>query len=93
MKTRDEAIRNLADHAKDQCEALSRKMGAVIDGLDDEGEQEDEKLRGIGRDRSGRAQLVFAPYGPALGQRTIVYVDAILALAKLLNGEVQVQDD
>lgn len=34
MKTRDEAIRDLADQAADQCEALANKMTAVIDGED-----------------------------------------------------------
>lgn len=92
MKTRDEAIRDLADHAKDQCAVLSEKMDDVISGVDVDGCGDAERLCGIGRDREGRSQLVFAEPGTN-GQRTVVYVDAILALAKLLNGEVQVGDD
>lgn len=92
MKTRDEVIRDLAERAQDQCEALFDKMYAVIDGVDDEGDLEDERLCGIGRDGDGRFQMVFAAIGAPRGRRTIVYVDAILALAKLLNGEVQVND-
>jgi len=92
MKTRDEAIRDLADRAGDQCEALTEKMEAVVDGFDFDGDRDREVLCGITRDRDGRSMLAFAEPGTT-GQRTIVYVDAILSLAKLLNGEVQVQDD
>ena len=92
MKTRDEATRDLADHAKDQCEALADKMEGVIDGVDMDGCGDAERLCGITRDRDGRSMLAFAEPGTT-GQRTVVYVDAILALAKLLNGEVQVGDD
>jgi len=92
MKTRDEAIRDLADHAKDQCEALTEKMEAIIDGFDFDGDSDRERLCGITRDRDGRSMLAFAE--PVInGPRTVVYVDAILALAELLNGEVEVQDD
>jgi len=92
MKTRDEAIRDLADHAKYQCEALTEKMEVIIDGFDFDGERDREALCGITRDRDGRSMLAFAEPG-INGPRTVVYVDAILALAKLLNGEVQVQDE
>jgi len=92
MKTRDEDIRDLASNAKDQCEALLDKMEAVIDGLDNEGEPEDERLCDIGKNRNGHSQMVFAAPGTT-DQRTVVYVDGILALAKLLNGELQVQND
>jgi hypothetical protein len=92
LTTRDEAIRDLADHASDQCEALANKMTAVIDGEDDDGETEPERLCGIARDKQGRAVLVFAEPG-VTNRRTLVYVDAILALAKLLNGEVGVNID
>ena len=92
MKTRDEAIRDWADHAKDQCEALADKMEGVFSGWGEEGDPEAERLCGIRNDRDGRAQLVFAEPG-ITNRRTVVYVDAILALAKLLNGEVQVGDD
>jgi len=51
MKTRDEAIRDLADHAKDQCEALFEKMTTVVDGFDFDGERDNEALCGITRDR------------------------------------------
>lgn len=88
MKTHDESIRDLADRAADQCEALANKLTAVIDGEDDDGQPETETLRGIALDK-GRAGLVFSD--DAENGRTWVYVDAILALAKLLNGEVQVE--
>ena len=88
MKTRDESIRDLADRAADQCEALANKLTAVIDGEDDDGELETETLRGIALDK-GRCGLVFSD--DSANGRTWIYVDAILALAKLLNGEVQVQ--
>lgn len=91
MKTRDEAIRDLADHAKAQCEVLADKMGGVINGFDWEGEPDSDILCGITRDRDGRSILVFAEPGTT-GRRTVVSVDAILALAKLLNGEVQVSN-
>ena len=91
MKSRDEAIRDIADRAADQCEALANKLTAVIDGEDDDGETEIEGLCGIGRDSGGRSCLIFAEHDPSQSPRTIVYVDAILGLAKLLNGEVQVQ--
>jgi hypothetical protein len=92
MKTRDETIFDLADHAQNQCEALTEKMEAVVNGYDAAGERDREALCGITRDRYGRSMLAFAEPGTT-GQRTVVYVDAILALAKLLNGGVQVQDD
>lgn len=91
MKTRDEAIRDLADQSYDQCNALANKLTAVIDGEDDDGETELEGLCGITKDSKGRACLIFAEHDPSQSPRTVVYVDAILALAKLLNGEVQVQ--
>ena len=91
MKTRDEAIRDLADQASDQCEALANKLTALIDGEDDDGEHEPERLCGISRDAAGRSCLIFAEHDPGQSPRTVVYVDAILALAKLLNGEVQVR--
>lgn len=91
VKTRDEAIRDMADRATDQCEALANKLTAVIDGEDDGGETELEGLCGISRDGKGRACLIFAEHDPSESPRTVVYVDDILALAKLLNGEVQVQ--
>lgn len=92
MKTRDEAIRDLADHAMDQCEALVEKMTAIIDEMDAEGEPEFEKVCGINRDRDGRSQMVFAEPG-ATRQRSIVYIDAILGLARMLNGDVRLKDD
>lgn len=92
MKTRDEAIRDLSARSEEQCEALAEKMTAVIDEMDAEGEPEWDTLRGIAKDSDGRAMLVFKPDGSTKRTpRTIVYVDAILALAKLLNGEVQVE--
>lgn len=90
MKTRDEAIRDLADQAADQCEALANQMTAVIDGEDEDGEAMAERLCGIGKDKDGRAVLLFAEPG-VTNARTVQYVDAILALAKLLNTEHQVE--
>jgi len=93
MKTRDEAIRDLADEAKDQCKSLADKMTAVINEMDDEGEPETDVLRGISKDFDGRAMLVFTADDAPKGHRHLIYVDDILALAKLLNGEVQVRDE
>lgn len=93
MKTRDEAIRDLADRARDQAEALYEKMAAITEGYDIEGEPEFDQLCGIGKDRDGRAQMIFAEPGAPKGHRFVVYVDCILALAKLLNGEVQVPSE
>ena len=90
MKTRDEAIRDLAERARDQAEALFEKMESIAEGFDVEGYPEMDQLCGIGKDRDGRAQMVFAEQGDTSGNRFVVYVDCILALAKLLNGEVQV---
>jgi len=64
----------------------------VIDEMDDDGEPEHEKLRGIGRDPDGRSMLVFQEPG-VIRRRSVVFVDDILAVAKLLNGEVQVRDE
>jgi len=89
MKTRDEAIRDLAERASDQCEALTEKMEAVVDGFDFDDEADREALCGILLDGfDGRSMLVFAEPGTT-GQHTVVYVDAILALAKLLNSQVR----
>jgi len=94
MKTRDEAIRDLADSAKDQCEALADKMTAVINEMDDYGNPEPDVLRGIAKhEHFGRAILVFTADDAPKGHRHVIYVDDILALAKLLNGEVQVRDE
>jgi hypothetical protein len=90
MKTRDEAIRDLAERARDQAEALYEKMESIVEGYDVEGEIELDQLCGIGKDSDGRAQMVFAEPGVTNGNRFVVYLDCILALAKLLNGEVQV---
>jgi len=92
MKTRDEAIRDLAERAQDQANALFEKMQSIVDGYDFDGEPEFDQLCGIGKDRDGRAQMVFAEPGASGRRRFVVYVDCILALAKLLNGEVQVPD-
>lgn len=89
MKTRDEAIRDMADRAADQCEVLANKLTAIIDGEDEDGEADADRLRGIGYDK-GRAGLIFAEDGVDHA-RTWVYVDAILALAKLLRGEVHME--
>ena len=93
MKTRDEAIRDLAERARDQAEALYEKMASIAEGFDLEGNPEFDQLCGIGKDRDGRAQMIFAEQGAPTGNRFVVYVDCILALAKLLNGEVQVPSE
>ena len=93
MKTRDEAIRDLAERARDQAEALYEKMESITSGYDIEGDPELDQLCGIGKDRDGRAQMIFAEQGAPNGHRSVVYVDCILALAKLLNGEVQVPSE
>ena len=90
LKTRDEAIRDIADRAADQCEALANQMTAVIYGEDDDGENMAERLCGISLDKEGRAVLLFAEPG-VTNARTVQYVDCILALAKLLNSEHQVE--
>ena len=49
LTTLDEMMRDLADRAADQCEALANKLTAVIDGEDEEGEDETETLRDIAK--------------------------------------------
>ena len=81
----DERMRDLADRAADQCEALANKLTAILDGVDEDGDDEPETLRGFGRDKD-RVGLIFAEDGVS-HRRTWVYVDAILALANLINRE------
>ena len=90
LTTLDEMMRDLADRAADQCEALANKLTAVIDGEDEEGEDETEALRGIAKDKD-RAGLIFAEHDGS-GARTWIYVDAILALAKLINGTPEAKE-
>ncbi len=85
LTTLDEMMRDLADRAADQCEALANKLTAVIDG-----EDETETLRGIAKDKD-RAGLIFAEHD-GNGARTWIYVDAILALAKLINGTPEAKE-
>jgi len=88
--TKDEAIRDLAERAEVECWDLAAKMNAIIEGWDGYGDPETQRLCGIGRDKAGRAQLVFSEYGET-NPRTVLYVDAILTLARLLNGEPHVE--
>jgi hypothetical protein len=83
MLTLDERMRDLADRAADQCEALANKLTAVLDGIDEDGDDEAETLRGLGSDK-GRAGLIFSEDGVSQ-RRTWIYVDAILALANLIR--------
>ena len=87
LKTIDEHYRDLADRAEQQCAELGNQMTAIIDEADDDGEPYAEKLCGIGRDKDGRAQLVFADPDGSTNRRTILYVDSIIELAKLLMRE------
>ena len=89
LKTKDEAMRDMADDAKAQCEVLGDKLTDMLDGIDEAGEVENDRLCGITKDSKGRAMLVFAEPGER-GRRTVVYVDSILALARLLSGEHQI---
>lgn len=91
LTTRDEAMRDLADRAADQAEALANKLTAVIDEVDEDGEAEDETLRGLALDPDGRETLVFAADGVSQ-RRTRIYVDAILKLARLIKGEPRLED-
>lgn len=84
MLTLDERMRDLADRAADQCEALANKLTAVLDGID-----EAETLRGLGSDK-GRAGLIFSEDGVSQ-RRTWIYVDAILALADLIRRKPEVK--
>lgn len=89
MLTLDERMRDLADRAADQCEALANKLTAILDGVDEDGEDEPETLRGLATDK-GRLGLIFAEAGVS-HRRTWIYVDAILALANLIRREPEVK--
>jgi len=81
----DERMRDLADQAADQCEALANKLTAILDGVDEDGEDEPETLRGLVTDK-GRLGLIFAEGGVS-HRRTWIYVDAILALSEMIKRE------
>jgi hypothetical protein len=81
----DERMRDLADQAADQCEALANKLTAILDGVDEDGEDEPETLRGLATDK-GRLGLIFAEGGVS-HRRTWIYVDAILALSEMIKRE------
>lgn len=87
MKSIDEEYDRLVELAEAQAQAIQDAIfekNEQEDNLDDE--DEIERLRGIARDEDGRAMLVFqADATPR--QRKLVYVDAILDLARLLNRE------
>jgi hypothetical protein len=86
MKPIDETYRDLADRAQAQCEALGDQMSAVIDGEDDDGEACEMFLAGCRKEPDGRTVLVFGEADVPNG-RTVVYVDAVLALADLIRRE------
>ena len=91
MKTREQTIEMLAERAADQCNALAEKFRAIIDGEDNEGEEENERLCGLGLDMLDRTSFIFAD--PCLPRRrTVISVDAILSLSKIISSEVQVDD-
>ena len=90
LKTKDEVIRDLADQARDQSDALGAKMTAILSGIDEDGDEDLDRICGITRDKDGRSMLVFAEYG-ATTRRFVIYVDSILALAKMLNGEHMIE--
>lgn len=91
MKTREQIIEYLAEQAEEQCNLLAAKFRAIADGYDDEGEEETERLCGFGEAMDNRPAMIFSdPYAGAR-QRTVICVDAILELAKIINGEVRVE--
>ena len=92
LKTKDEAIRDIADEAKDQCESLTNKLSDVLEGFDEDGEADKDRLCGIAKDKTGRSMLVFSEYGQP-GRRYVVYVDKILSLARILNSEHRLEDE
>lgn len=79
LKARDESLRDLAEQGCDRREGY-------------ESEPEPDCLSDIGRDADEGSSAVFAEIW-AEGRRFPIYVDAILALAKLLNGELQERDE
>jgi hypothetical protein len=87
MKTSDEVIYDLVVRAAVQCGALSIKLSAVINQEDQSGNIENEVSRGISRNNN-RAFMIFAEPG-ATNHGTLIFVDAILDLARLLNDEHQ----
>ena len=86
MKPIDETYRDLADRAADQAESIGNQMTAIIDREDDEGNDFDGWMVGVRKEPDGRTVLVFCDRDVTNG-RTVVYVDAILALADLIRRE------
>lgn len=91
LKPLDEHYRDLAEQAASQAEALAAQMNAVVDGEDEDGEPCRDRLCGVGW-REGRSVLLFAEPGVTNG-RQVIYVDAILALARLIDREHQVSEE
>ncbi len=70
---------------------VAEKVRGVIEGEDNEGEEENERWCGLGLDMRDRTSFIFAD--PCLPRRrTVISVDAILSLAKIISSEVQVDD-
>lgn len=85
FKTINQGYVEYAETAVGQIEALLEAFHE-IENPEEPSDDAPESLQGITRDRDGRAMLVFqSPDTPR--QRSIVYVDAILDLAGLLNRE------
>jgi hypothetical protein len=89
MKTIDEHYSTLCDRAHEQTVALGNQFTAIIDGLDEDGEECKMRPCGIRKESDGRSVFVFAEPGVEHALQ-IVYVDAILALADLIRREVPV---
>lgn len=95
MMTIDAKYADLADRVVEQAVEISNAFDRIEDP---EGWNEDrpedavdlsiapELLRGVSRGRDGRAYLIFQSEDTPR-QRRIVYVDAILELANLINRE------
>lgn len=86
MKPIDHHYRDLADKAADQAEAIGNQMTAIIDREDEDGNDFDGWMAGVRAEPDGRTVLVFCESDVSNG-RTIVFVDAILALADLIRRE------
>lgn len=86
MQTIDEKYRDLADRAQQQCEALGDQFSALIDAEDEDGEPVEITMDGVRTEADGRRVIQFSEADVPNG-RTVVYVDAILALADLIRRE------
>lgn len=86
MESIEQAYLRLAGSAALQCDALAEKLEEVIDGEDAEGLPCLDRLLGIRSEPDGTAVLVLQdPDTPRI--RSLLRVDAILALAGMLRRE------